>query len=172
MKKIVKKFLKALDYLEETFIVLCFAFMAIMNFINVASRYCFHYSFSSTEELTITAFVWITMFGAAAGYKRVAHLGMSYVVEKFPPKGQAIFALFSMFCSLFMILVMIKYGFQMVAGQIQLQAKTPALGLPQAIQGLAIPVGGIVIAIRTLQSGISQFNKYWKQSSKSKGVAE
>lgn len=172
MKKVIKGFLKALDYLEETFIVVCFAFMAIMNFINVASRYFFHYSFSSTEELTITAFVWITMFGAAAGYKRFAHLGMSYLVDKFSPKGQAIFVLFSMACSLVMILILVQYGFQMVGDQIRLQAKTPALGFPQAIQGVAIPVGGILIAIRTLQAGITQFTGLWKQSAGKKGATK
>lgn len=171
MKKVIKKLLRALDFLEEACIVIGFAFMAIMNFINVASRYCFHYSFSSTEELTITAFVWITMLGAAAGYKRFAHLGMSYVVEKFPPKGQAFFALFSMACSLVMILILIRYGFQMVAGQIQLQAKTPALGLPQAIQGLAIPVGGIFIALRTLQAGLTSFRTNWNKDAKDQEAA-
>ena len=90
MKKVLDIFFKILDYAEETFIVLCLAFMSIMNFINVVSRYCFSNSFSFTEELTVMAFVWITMFGVAAGYKRCAHLGMSYIVERFPKKGQAI----------------------------------------------------------------------------------
>lgn len=163
MKKVLDVFFKILDYAEETFIVLCLAFMSIMNFINVVSRYCFSNSFSFTEELTVMAFVWITMFGVAAGYKRCAHLGMSYIVERFPKKGQAIFVLFSMVCSLVMIIIMIQTGFEMVAGQIQLGAKTPALQLPAAMQGLSIPVGGIFIAIRTLQAGIRESIRLWKE---------
>ena len=152
-----------MDWIEEGAIVLLSAFMAIMNFINVVSRYCFSNSFSFTEELTVMAFVWVTMLGVAAGYKRCAHLGMSYVVEQFPKKGQAIFALFSMICSLVMIILMIDYGFQMVQGQIMLNAKTPALKIPSYWQGLSIPVGGIFIAIRTLQSGISEFFRLFRE---------
>ena len=163
VKKVIKAFLKGLDYLEEGMIVLLFAFMAIMNFINVVSRYCFSNSFSFTEELTVMAFVWVTMFGVAAGYKRCAHLGMSYIVERFPKKGQAIFALFSMICSLVMIAVLIQYGILMVQGQIQLGARTPALKLPSCLQGLSIPVCGVFIAIRTLQSGFSEFFRLRKE---------
>ena len=157
VKKLIQTLLKGLDYLEETCIVLLFAFMAVMNFINVVSRYCFSNSFSFTEELTVMAFVWVTMLGVATGYKRCAHLGMSYLVEKFPKRGQAVFALFSMVCSLAMIVVLVWYGFLMVQGQIQLGAKTASLKLPMAMQGLSIPVGGLFIAVRTLQSGISEF---------------
>lgn len=147
------------DKLEEIFIVVCLAFMAGMNFVNVVSRYCFSNSFSFTEELTIMAFVWISMFGISAGYKRCAHLGMSYVIDQFPKKGQAYFALFSMVCSFVMIAIMVYYGVLMVQGQIALHAMTPALKLPQAMQGLSIPVGGAFIALRTLQSGVSQYKR-------------
>lgn len=163
VKKAIQMLLRGLDWIEEGAIVLLSIFMAIMNFINVVSRYCFSNSFSFTEELTVIAFVWVTMLGVAAGYKRCAHLGMSYVVEQFPKKGQAIFALFSMICSLVMIILMIDYGFQMVQGQIMLNAKTPALKIPSYWQGLSIPVGGIFIAIRTLQSGISEFFRLFRE---------
>ena len=155
---------KCIDKIEEIFIVACLAFMTGMNFVNVVSRYCFSNSFSFTEELTIMAFVWISMFGIAAGYKRVAHLGMSYLVEKFPKKGQAFFALFSMACSFVMVGIMVYYGIEMVQGQIALHSITPALKLPQAMQGLSIPVGGAFIALRTLQSGISEFKRLSKEA--------
>ena len=71
--KLVKGFLRGLDYIEETIIVLLLAFMCIMNFINVIFRYLFASSFSFTEELTVMAFVWVTMMGIATGYKRCGH---------------------------------------------------------------------------------------------------
>ena len=134
-----------------------------MNFINVVSRYFLSNSFSFTEEITIMAFVWGTMLAVATGYKRCAHLGMSFIVDQFPKKGQAIFTLFSMICSLVMIYFLIKYGIEMVQGQISLGAKTPALQMPSCIQGLSIPVGGVFIAIRTLEWGISTFISLWKE---------
>jgi C4-dicarboxylate transporter DctQ subunit len=155
----LQKLFNAFDYLEEGLIVLCLAFMTCMNFINVISRYCFTNSFSFTEELTVTTFVWVSMLGIAAGFRRVSHLGMSYFVELAPKKHQAFMALFSMFCSLIMVFFMIYEGCTMVDNQIMLGAKTAALELPLACQGLAIPVGGLFIAIRALQSGISEFRR-------------
>ena len=35
--------------------------MASIAFINVLSRYLFHFSFAATEEITINLFVWLTV---------------------------------------------------------------------------------------------------------------
>lgn len=165
--KVIKGILRGLDYIEETVIVFLLAFMSIMNFANVFSRKLLSSSFSFTEELTVMAFVWVTMLGVAVGYKKFAHLGMSYFIEMLPRRGQAIMALFSMLCSLVMIVILIQYGVQMVQGQIALNARTPAMQLPTAMQGLSIPVGGIFIAIRTLQAGVTQFVQLWKEAGES-----
>lgn len=153
---------RAFDFLEEGLIVLGLAFMTVMNFVNVVSRYCFTNSFSFTEEITVMAFVWVSMLGIAAGFKRSSHLGMSYFVELFPQKMQAFMALFSMFCSVAMMAIMIDEGIVMVEGQIMLGARTPALELPVMVQGLAVPVGGGLIALRALGAGYREFKRlYW-----------
>lgn len=150
---------KAFNFLEEGLIVLCLAFMTAMNFINVVSRYCFTNSFSFTEEITVITFVWVSMLGIAAGFRRVSHLGMSYFVELAPRKAQAYLTLFSMVCSLIMIGFMVLEGYTMVENQIMLGAKTAALEIPLFFQGMAIPIGGAFIGLRALQAGISEFKR-------------
>lgn len=161
---------KAFDFLEEGLIVLGLAFMTVMNFVNVVSRYCFTNSFSFTEEITVMAFVWVSMLGIAAGFKRCSHLGMSYFVEMFPRKIQAVMALFSMLCSVAMMLIMVDEGLVMVENQLLLGARTPALELPVVVQGLAIPVGGALIALRALSAGYGEFRRlYFKGPSEPMG---
>jgi TRAP-type C4-dicarboxylate transport system permease small subunit len=133
---------KIFDKFEEIFIVLCLVFMAGINFVNVVSRYCFSNSFSFMEETIIIAFVWVSMLGIAVGYKRCAHMSMSYIVGKLNKQKQAFFILFSMSCSLVMIIILIKFGVEMVQFEIVSKAVTPALKLPQYVQGLSMPVGG------------------------------
>lgn len=152
--KMVKWFF---DWAEESILVILFAFMAIMNFINVVMRYFFSSSFSFTEEITVTAFVWVTMFGIAAGYKKVAHLGMSFFVDLMPQKGKSIMALFSMICSVIMLAILFYYGIEMVKTQMRLGSTTAALKMPMYVQGLSIPVGAGFTIIRAIQSGISEF---------------
>ena len=143
--------------LEEFILVALFAFMAVMNFLNVVCRYCFASSFSFTEEVTITAFVWVSMVGIAVGYKRLAHLGMSFLVDNMPKKVQPFMALLSMICSVVLILLLYKYGSEMVSNQIRLGSKTPALGMPMYIQGLSIPVGAVFCLIRAVESSVKEF---------------
>jgi hypothetical protein len=50
--------------------------------------------FPKQKRLSIMAFVWVTMIGSATAYKRCALLGMSFVVERFPKKIQAVSRLF------------------------------------------------------------------------------
>ena len=155
--------------LEEFILVALFAFMAVMNFLNVVCRYCFASSFSFTEEVTITAFVWVSMVGIAVGYKRLAHLGMSFLVDHMPKKVQPFMALLSMICSVVLILLLYKYGSEMVSNQIRLGSKTPALGMPMYIQGLSIPVGAVFCLIRAVESGVKEFVRLRKDA---KGVEE
>lgn len=143
--------------LEEFILVALFAFMAVMNFLNVVCRYCFANSFSFTEEVTITAFVWVSMVGIAVGYKRLAHLGMSFLVDNMPKKVQPFMALLSMICSVVLILLLFQYGSEMVSNQMRLGSKTPALGMPMYIQGLSIPVGAVFCLIRAVESGVKEF---------------
>ena len=155
--------------LEEFILVALFAFMAVMNFLNVVCRYCFANSFSFTEEVTITAFVWVSMVGIAVGYKRLAHLGMSFLADHMPKKVQPFMALLSMICSVVLILLLYKYGSEMVSNQIRLGSKTPALGMPMYIQGLSIPVRGVFCLMRAVESGVKEFVRLRKVA---KGVEE
>ncbi len=145
--------------LEEFILVILFAFMAVMNFINVVARYALASSFSFTEEITITAFVWVSMIGVAAGYKRVAHLGMSFVVDNMPKKVQPFMALFSMFCSALLMAILLKCGIDYVANQVALGSRTAALNMPMWVQGLSIPVGSFFCLIRSIEAGIGEFKR-------------
>ena len=155
--------------LEECILVVLFAFMAIMNFINVVFRYCFSSSFSFTEEITITAFVWVSMIGIAVAYKRYAHMGMSFFVDNMPKKLQIVMSVFATICSVVLLALLLKNGAGMVAKQIKLGSRTPALDMPMWIQGLSIPVGSAFCIIRSIQAGVLDFLRLKKEA---KGAEE
>lgn len=159
MKRILYYVGSVLDFLEEGLTVLGLAFMAIMNFANVVSRYFLHNSISYTEELVVIVFVWVTMLGIAAGYKRNAHLGMSFVTDHLPEKGKDAAVILAGLCSVILIYFIIRYGLQMVQNQIRFKGKTTALRWPTYIQGLAIPVGGCLMMIRSVQCVITELIK-------------
>jgi TRAP-type C4-dicarboxylate transport system permease small subunit len=47
--------------IDHLIVAILFFSMASIAFINVLSRYLFHFSFAATEEITINLFVWITV---------------------------------------------------------------------------------------------------------------
>lgn len=149
----MKQILSVLDKVEEIIIVILLAFMAILNFANVFSRYLLSTSFSFTEEAVIIAFVWTSIFGISAGYKRYAHLGMSFITERVPRKLKIFFSIFSTICSVILIGILIYYGIEIVKGQMLMKATTPALRIPTYVQGLSVPVGGVLILVRVLEAG-------------------
>lgn len=159
----MKMLSKAFNYFEETLIIIMLGYMAIMNFLNVVCRYCFANSFSFTEELTVTVFVWVTMLGVSAGFRRSAHLGMSFVVDLFSGKKKALLVAFSVLCSLTFMALTLYFGIIMVQGQIAMGATTPVLRMPQAVQGLSMPVGAVFVIIRILQAGTKQVKDLWNE---------
>lgn len=155
----MKLIMKIIDNIEEYIIVLIMAYMTIMNFVNVLARYVFSASFSFTEELTVTAFVWVTMLGIAIGFKRNAHLGMSFVVDHFHGKAKAAFVLLSAVMSFLFMGVLLVYGMEMVEGQITMGSTTPVLGMPQYVQGLSIPVGAFFVLIHVIEANYAELKR-------------
>ncbi len=65
-----------LNNIEEVVCVGLMGFMALLGFLNVITRYL-GFSLAYTEELLVAMMVWITLLGAAVGFKRGAHLGLT-----------------------------------------------------------------------------------------------
>ena len=155
----MKFIMKIINNIEEYAIVVMMAYMTIMNFVNVLARYLFSASFSFTEELTVTVFVWVTMLGIAIGFKRNAHLGMSFVVDQFKGKSRAMFVLLSaIMCFLFMGVLLI-FGVEMIQGQMEMGSTTPVLGMPQYIQGMSIPVGAFFVLIHIIEANYVELKR-------------
>lgn len=61
---------KVYENLEEIAGVVLLVIMSVFAFVNVVTRYFIQYSFASTEEIEVACLVWLTMLGAAAGFRR------------------------------------------------------------------------------------------------------
>lgn len=146
-----------LNRLEEWIVAIVISIMSIIAFLNILSRGLAGYSLSFTEEITINLFVFLTFVGTAIGVRQNAHLGFTLIFDRVNgvfKKGITILVGILM-GGLFLILVW--YGIQMVLFQIDLGQKTPALGWPQWVFSLAMPVGAILCLYRTIQATIAEY---------------
>lgn len=156
VKDKIKNFL---DNFEKNVIGYGLLIMTGITFMNVISRKFLHFSLSFTEEITTILFILISLLGAAVAAKTGGHLGLSVFTDFIPKKYQKYVSLITWFVAAFFSFFLIKYGLGMVKSEYLFKVKTPALGWPEWIFGMSIPLGGLFIFIRFTQFTINVFRK-------------
>lgn len=146
-----------LDHFEEYILSVSLLGMTVITFANVLARKVFQASWAFTEEITTALFILSSLLGAAVAAKKGAHMGLSVLTDLLPKKLQKYVVLITVIASIIFCGFLIKYGFDMVITEFKTGQTTPALGWPEWIFGITVPIGGIFIAIRFIQSGINAF---------------
>ncbi len=137
---------KFLDHFEEGLAGIILLVMVSIAFINVITRYLVKYSLSFTEEIEVNLFVWMVLLGAAAGFKKGAHLGVNFVVNFFPERARKIIIILGYILSASIFIILIYLGIKEVMDEILLEATSESLGIPVWWYTIGVPIGsGIVI---------------------------
>jgi TRAP-type C4-dicarboxylate transport system permease small subunit len=125
--------------------ILLFA-MASIAFINVLSRYLFHFSFAATEEITINLFVWLTVVGSGIAFGRGSQLGMVTLYNSFPAKFKKAVILFGSALSAILFLLVDIYIIQAIYDEMTLfHATSAALAVPVWIYYVGVPVFSVFV---------------------------
>ncbi len=144
-------FRKIQENLEEVAGVVLLGIMAVFAFLNVITRYFIHYSFASTEEIEVACLVWLTMLGAAAGFRRGAHLGFNLLELRFPSLRNVLFPLASVL-TILTVSILVWISILQIKDELALGITSEALGIPQWLYTLAIPVGGLLVILRVVEA--------------------
>ena len=131
----------------EHWIVAVFLFtMASIAFVNILSRYLFHFSFASTEEITINLFVWVTVIGSGLAFERGGQLGMVTLYNLFPQRFKRFVIVFSAALSAFLFLLVDIYMIQAIYEELTLfNATSAALGIPVWIYYIGVPIFSVFV---------------------------
>jgi len=143
---------KIYEHFEEATCVVLLVIMSGLAFVNVITRYFIQYSFAFTEEVEVACLVWLTMLGAAAGFRRKIHLGFDLLALRFPNLGKNILFPLASVLTIFTVFMLIWFSFTQIKFEIELNTMTEALNIPQWFYTLAIPVGGILIILRIIEA--------------------
>lgn len=125
--------------------ILLFSMVSIA-FINVLSRYFFHFSFAATEEITINLFVWVTVIGSGIAFERGGQLGMVTLYNVLPKRFKKGVILLSAGLSALLFLLVDFYMIKAIYEEVTLfQATSAALGIPVWIYYLGVPVFSVFL---------------------------
>ena len=132
--------------LDQLLAALFLFVMASIAFLNVISRYVFHFSFAATEEITINLFVWLTVIGSGLAFERGGQLGMVTLYNVFPRNMKRIVTLLNSALSALLFILVDIYIIQAIYQEITLfQATSPALAVPIWIYYVGVPLFSVFV---------------------------
>ena len=125
--------------------ILLFA-MASIAFINVLSRYLFHFSFAATEEITINLFVWMTVIGTGIAFERGGQLGMVTFYNILPQRLKKNVVVISAVLGAALFLLVDIYLIQAIYFELTIfQATSAGLGIPVWIYYIGVPIFSVFV---------------------------
>jgi len=136
---------------EEVMGALFLALLTLFAFVNVLTRYLIKYSFAPSEEIEVNALVWITMFGAAAAFKRRTHLKLVFLNRYVGETVARLFQTFGRIVAVAVFLLLIYHGVLQAMTERELGIISEALSVPQWIYTLLLPVLCLLVIYRILQ---------------------
>ncbi|MGM8211912.1 TRAP transporter small permease [Virgibacillus sp. W0430] len=129
---------------EEMFVGISIMGVTLLLFVNIILRYFFSAGITWAEELIRYVIIWITFLGSAICFRRGIHVGIDLLMDYLPKSGKKIVQLLIYFISILFMLLLIKYGFELVAFSMNTSQVSPALQVPMYWVYLAIPIGAIL----------------------------
>ncbi|SFE56828.1 TRAP transporter small permease [Alteribacillus iranensis] len=136
---------------EEVFLVLTMAAMVALIAFQSVSRYLLGNSLAWGTELAIYLHIWQIWLGASLGIKKQEHIRVDVFVKLFPPKIKMVLDL---------IALLVWFGFALflaIQGTIFINSisgsgqTSPTLDIAMWIPYIAIPLAGVLMAIRLIQ---------------------
>ncbi|MEJ5349386.1 MAG: TRAP transporter small permease subunit [Desulfosoma sp.] len=139
------------DHFEEAACALFLLVMAIIAFVNVVLRYSTNYSFAFISEVEVSALVYLTVFGAAAAFRKGLHLGLHFIFVRFPRFLRHAVLVLSMTLVFIVFGNLTYYCILQIREEAVLSITSYAMQVPRWIYTLAVSIGGVFIMLGALE---------------------
>ena len=144
--------MKHLDRLEEYIMMITFPLMVILIVTATAFRYFELGSMAWGEELARYCMIFSVYAGIAMGFKHDTHLGVSFFVELLPDSVKPVANFIRTLLILIFGLLVGYYAFVIILRQMRTNQVSSAMQIPMWCVYSILPLGSILIVVRTLQS--------------------
>jgi len=153
--RVVKRFFHwlgtVIGWINQSIAAIGIAGGVALAFTNVVARYVFGSSLTWAGELTVYLFLWSAFFGAAYCFKQDAHISITILLEKVPPRVAKALLLLSHLVTFIYLAAVSWYGYEYLLLDIELDERSIDLDIPMWIPYLAIPVAFALAAYRVAE---------------------
>jgi TRAP-type transport system small permease protein len=133
---------------ERGVLALLMGVLCTITMANVIVRYFTNVSFAFTEEISVFLMVVMTLAGAATAFYRDKHISVVFVFDRVPARARKRLVLFGLTACTLMFGLLAWYGGRMAWDDYRFDVTTPALGIPQWLYTVWLPVLSVFIATR------------------------
>lgn len=140
------------EHCEEIIGGVILVVMCLLGGIQVVSRYVLTAPLAWTEELATMLFAWLVFIGASVALKKNEHFAIDVVVKLLPATLRRFAMVVRHFAVLLFCVLMIIYGLKLVV--MNWQVLTPMLEISRGWVYLSLPVGSLMMAVRTIEAAV------------------
>jgi C4-dicarboxylate transporter, DctQ subunit len=140
---------KVLTFFEEWTLFITVMVAMVSLFFNVILRYGFSYSLAWSEELVREVILYTTFVGCSVAIKNRSTVRIDALVQ-LVPKLKYPLAIFSYLVNLVFALVMLYFGIQLAAMQVESDQSTLILQIPTVYLYAILPLMGFLMVVRVL----------------------
>ena len=143
---------QVLGLAEWGFIGGALALTSVLLFVNVVMRYVFLSPLNWVEETSLYLMVWIVFVGGSIAIRTRGHMAIDLLPLALSPPNRRLLALVVAFASLVFFAVFFWYSLEHTLRVRSINQLTPVMQVPMWLTYLAMPVGSLLMALRTIQS--------------------
>ena len=140
--------------LNKVLEIVCMSIMVVMVLLalwQVISRYFLNSPSTTSEELLIYCFVWVSLLGAAYVFGKRDHMAMSFFVDRLSKSKNDITKIVTDIAIIIFASAVLIYGgveiTKLAMGQV-----SPALGVPMGYIYSVIPLSGIITIVYSVMN--------------------
>jgi TRAP-type C4-dicarboxylate transport system permease small subunit len=143
------------DRAVEGIVTAAFVTFVALSFAQVILRYGFGQPLTWSEEVSRYLFVWVVFLGGGVAARYRGHIVLDFLVSVLPPRIRRVLAILMGILSLATLVVIFAWQGWLLT-LVSWRQESPATGLPVGVAALAIPVGGLLMAINTVRSFVDE----------------
>jgi TRAP-type transport system small permease protein len=136
---------------EEALAASAMALLCIITMANVVVRYFTNISFAFTEEISVWLMVVMTLVGAAGAFVKGHHISISFFVDRLAPAARRTVGLLGLLASTAMFATLAVFGTRMAYEDFHYEVTSPALGVPQWLYTVWLPLLSLLVVVRLVQ---------------------
>lgn len=137
--------------LEEALAAGAMALLCLITMANVVVRYLTNISFAFTEEISVWLMVFMTLVGSAGAFVKGHHISISFFVDRLAPATKRLVQLCGLFASTTMFAALAVFGTRMAWEDFRFEVTSPALGVPQWLYTVWLPLLSLLVVVRLVQ---------------------